>query len=100
MLLQNFLTNSRDEQSRGRHWAPAPERGEIWPAEYLRDFAIRMAMNGMTVSGVRLRNDPIYTLQLLATAHAADDDVLRAMAMSLFQQFESKQSDISCPADE
>ena len=100
MQLQNFLANSRDRQSGGRGWTPAPEHGEIWPAEYLRDFAMRMAMNGMPVSGVRLRNDPVYTLKQLAMAHAAEDEILRDMAMSLVRQFERKQSGITCPAGE
>ncbi|MBC7608045.1 MAG: hypothetical protein H7228_00475 [Polaromonas sp.] len=97
MQLQNFLANSRDRQSIGQCGTSDAEAREIWPSEYLRDFAMRMLMNGMAVSSVRLRNDPAYTLQQLAAAHAADDEILRDMAMALFRQFESKQSGISFP---
>lgn len=100
MHLQSFLANLRNSQTAGQGWTPKPATRDIWPSDYLRDFAERMAMNGMAVSGVRLRNDPVYTLNQLAMAHATDDETLRDMAMSLFRQFEGKQSGISCPAGE
>ena len=94
MQFQNFSFNSGGKLSPAQSWAPEPECAAIWPSEYLRDFAERMAINGMSVSGVRLRNDPIYTLKQLATAHAADDETLRDMAMALFRYLESRQSGI------
>jgi hypothetical protein len=96
MRLQSFLANLRNSQTAGQGWTPKPAPGDIWPSDYLRDFAERMAMNGMAVSCVRLRNDPAYTLNQLAAAHATGDETLRDMAMALFRQYESKQSGISC----
>jgi len=68
---------------------------DIWANEHLENFAGRMALNGMEVSCVRLRNDSAYTLRQLATAHAANDATLREMAMTLFRQFERNRSGIS-----
>jgi len=77
---------------------PVPARSsdchDIWANEHLQDFVERMAMNGMGVSCVRLRNDSAYTLHQLATAHATSDETLRLMAMTLFRQFERNRSGI------
>jgi len=67
---------------------------DIWASEHLEDFAGQMALNGMSVSCVRLRNDSAYTLRQLAAAHASNDETLRQMAMTLFRQFERNRSGI------
>lgn len=67
---------------------------DIWASEHLEDFAGRMALNGMAVSGVRLRNDAAYTLRQLATARETNDETLCQMAKTLFRQFERNRSTV------
>ena len=88
MQLQNFLIGPGGLQPGAQLPTPPSGGRDIWANEHLQDFAERMAMYGMSVSCVRLRNDSAYTLRQLATAHATDDETLREMAMTLFRQFE------------
>jgi hypothetical protein len=94
MQLQNLPSSLGALQPGIPASTPTSDSHDIWAKEHLQDFAERMAMHGMAVSCVRLRNDSAYTLRQLATAHATDDETLREMAMTLFRQFERNRSGI------
>lgn len=59
------------------------------PFALLQAFTLRMADNGLCVSASTMMHDPQYAQDQLACAHSLDDAVLRAMAVSLFQQLEA-----------
>jgi hypothetical protein len=63
-----------------------------WPPHAIRDFSVRMAGHGFSVSGTMMNHDRGYALELLKQAHTLADDKLREMAVELFRYFERKQS--------
>ncbi len=63
-----------------------------WPSYAIRDFSVRMAGHGFSVSGTMMNHDRGYALELLRHAHSLADDTLREMAVELFRYFERKQS--------
>lgn len=70
--------------------APSYCRRATAPARLLQAFVLRMADHGVPVSSTRMQCDGPYALQQLTCAHCTDDDDLRAMAMTLFLDFENR----------
>lgn len=63
-----------------------------WPSHAIRDFTVRMAGHGFSVSGTMMNHDRGYALEQLRHAHALADDVLREMAVELFRHFQPRPS--------
>jgi len=84
------LQASRAAATAGFLW-PAPGCcPESAPHDLLRAFALRMASHGEWISSAMMQCDRRYALRQLASAHCTGDDTLRAMAMALFRDFESR----------
>ena len=65
----------------------------------LRDFTLRMADHGFSVSSTLMMCEPGYALEQLRCAHALADTRLRAMAMEVFRQLELRDPAIACLAE-
>jgi hypothetical protein len=55
----------------------------------LRAFVRAMAAQGLKVQAARLGYDRLYACECFAAAHASSDARLRALALELFDAFES-----------
>jgi hypothetical protein len=58
-------------------------------AQTLRAFVRAMAGQGLKVQAARLGYDRLYACECFANAHASHDARLRALALELFDAFES-----------
>jgi hypothetical protein len=59
------------------------------PAQPLARFAAAMRLQGWHLAPARLAFDPIYARHWFALAHTSADDVLRRLAVELFEDQEA-----------
>ena len=57
--------------------------------EKLEDFGRLMASHGIALDSSRLFFDPFYAYKRLALAHTTDDDVLKQLAVEMFEHYKA-----------
>lgn len=73
---------------------PPVQPDEDWPFDALRDFTVRMAGHGLTVSSRMMAGNRRYAVEQLACAHALGDPILSELALALFRHFEQQRSGV------